>query len=97
MFSGTAETIPPVRSYFEGAVTVVRPLYELKKKELVRLARLADLPQAVSPCTMERDAKRGKIRKILGALGRDQSLVRRQLYWAAVRELEKSDADTGRG
>ena len=97
MFSGTAETIPPVRSYFGGAVTVVRPLYELKKQEIVRLARLADLPEAVSPCTMERDAKRSKIRKVLGALGRDQSLVRRQLYWAAVRELEKTDVDMGRG
>lgn len=97
MFSGTAETIPPVRSYFGGAVTVVRPLYELKKQEIRRLARLADLPDAISPCTMERDAKRGKIRKVLAALGRDQSLVRRQLYWAAVRELEKPEEDTGRG
>lgn len=97
MFSGTAETMPPVRSYFGGAVTVVRPLYELKKMEIARLARLADLPQPVSPCTMEREAKRGKIRKVLAALGRDQSLVRRQLYWAAVRELEQPDEDTGRG
>jgi tRNA(Ile)-lysidine synthase TilS/MesJ len=97
MFSGTAETIPPVRSYFGGAVTVVRPLYELKKQEIVRLARLADLPEAVSPCTMERDARRGKIRKVLGALGRDQALVRRQLYWAAARGLEQTDSDAGRG
>lgn len=97
MFSGTAEAIPPVRSYFGGAVTIVRPLFELKKRELVRLARLADLPEPVSPCTMERDAKRGKIRTVLAALGRDQTLVRRQLYWAAVRQIEKSDTETGRG
>ena len=91
MFSGTADAIPPVRSYFDGAVTVVRPLYELKKGELRRLARLADLPQPVSPCTMERDGKREKTRTVLGALGRDQVLVRRQLYWAAVRQIENSD------
>ena len=91
MFSGTAETMPPVRTYFGGTVTVVRPLYELKKGELARLARLADLPEPAPPCTMERSAKRNKVRTVLASLGRDQSLVRRQLYWAAVKQIENSD------
>jgi hypothetical protein len=32
---------------------------------------------------------------VLSALGRDQSLVRRQLYWAAVRQYEESDEHDG--
>jgi tRNA 2-thiocytidine biosynthesis protein TtcA len=91
MYTGTPELIPPVRSYFDGAVTVVRPLYELQRRELARLARLAEFPEPVARCPREDEARREKVRKALSALGHDQSLVRRQLYWAAVREYEESD------
>lgn len=90
MYTGTPEVIPPVRSYFDGAVTVVRPLYELQRRELDRLARLADFPKTAVRCGREDEARREKVRKALSALGRDQSLVRRQLYWAAVRGFEES-------
>jgi tRNA 2-thiocytidine biosynthesis protein TtcA len=88
MYTGNAEGIPPVRSYFDGAVTVVRPLYELQRRELVRLGRLADFPEPVACCRREDQARRERIRRALSALGRDQNLVRRQLYWAAVRQYE---------
>ncbi len=90
MYTGNAESIPPVRSYFDGAVTIVRPLYELQRRELVRLGRLADFPEAVVRCRREDQARRERIRKMLSVLGRDQNLVRRQLYWAAVRQYEES-------
>ena len=91
MYTGKAESIPPVRSYFDGAVTIVRPLYELQRRELVRLGRLADFPEPVARCRRENEARRERIRQVLSALGRDQSLVRRQLYWAAVRQYERSN------
>ena len=91
MYTGNAETIPPVRSYFDGAVTIVRPLYELQRRELVRLGRLADFPEPVARCRREDEARRERIQRALSALGRDQNLVRRQLYWAAVRQIEESD------
>ena len=50
MYTGTAETMPPVRSYFDGTVTVVRPLYELQRRELARLSRLAGFPDPVARC-----------------------------------------------
>lgn len=91
MYTGHAESIPPVRSYFDGAVTIVRPLYELQRRELVRLGRLADFPEPVASCRREDEARRERIRRVLSALGRDQNRVRRQLYWAAVRQCEESD------
>lgn len=91
MFTGNGETIPPVRSYFDGAVKIVRPVYELQRKELVRLARLADFPEPVTRCRREDETKRESVRKALAALGRDQSRVRRQLFWAAVRQHEESE------
>ncbi len=99
MYTGNAESIPPVRSYFDGAVTIVRPLYELQRRELVRLGRLAGLPEPVARCRREGEARRERIRRVLSALGRDQSRVRRQLYWAAVRQYEEFEGmvDLGLG
>jgi tRNA 2-thiocytidine biosynthesis protein TtcA len=91
MYTGNAEAIPPVRVYFDGAVSIVRPLYELQRRELVRLARLADFPQPIARCRREDEARRERVREALSALGRDQNLVRRQLYWAVVRQIENSD------
>jgi tRNA 2-thiocytidine biosynthesis protein TtcA len=95
MYTGKAEAIPPVRSYFDGAVTVCRPLYELQKREITRLARLANFPAPVERCRREVEAKRAKVRQALSVFGRDQLLVRRQLYWAAVRQYvrEGGEAD----
>jgi len=93
MYTGTAEVMRPVRSYFSGAVTMVRPLYELQRRELARLARLAGVPEPADACSRDHDARRGRVRQVLAALGRDQTRVRRQLYWAAVRQLEESVHD----
>jgi tRNA 2-thiocytidine biosynthesis protein TtcA len=93
MYTGTPESMPPVRSYFDGAVTVVRPLFELQRRELARLARLAEIPEPIAKCRQEHEARRERVREALLALGRDQSLVRRQLFWAAVRQYECSIED----
>lgn len=97
MYTGTAEVIPPVRSYFGGAVHLVRPLYELKRGELARLARLAEIPVHETSCTADGETKRGMVRGALRALGRDQALVRRQLYWAAIRQMEQLDVEFEEG
>ena len=34
MYTGRPDTIPAIRSYFDGAVTVVRPLYEMQRGEI---------------------------------------------------------------
>ena len=97
MYTGTPEVIPPVRSYFDGTVTVVRPLYELQRRELARLALLASFPAPVVGCRREDEARREKVRKALSALGRDQGLVRRQLFWAAVRGFSGTGTETETG
>ena len=92
-YTGSGETMPPVRSYFDGVMRVVRPLYELRKREIRRLARLAEIPEPMGACGRESEARRNTIRAALAAFGRDQDLVRRQLYWAALRQLDPSGED----
>ena len=89
MYTGTPEALPPFRSYFGGAIKVVRPLYELKKAEIFRLGRLCGFPEAPTACSEEERTKRARIQECLAALGSDQRLVRRHLFWAAVRQCER--------
>jgi tRNA 2-thiocytidine biosynthesis protein TtcA len=95
-YSGKGEAMPPVRSYFGGAIEVVRPLYELRARELRRLARLAGFPPPETRCPRESEARRERVREALASLGRDQDLVRRHLFWAVVRHLEKDAEEPGR-
>ena len=88
LYTGRGEIMPPERDYFRGAVRLIRPLYEVRKDELERVARLAGAPVQAARCARERDSRRASVRSMLDVLGRDQRRVRRQLYWAAVRQLE---------
>lgn len=92
-YTGRGEALSPSRSYFDGTVTVVRPLYELRKAEIERLARLGTFPVATSGCSREVDARRRRVVDALSSLGRDQKLVRRQLFWAVVRQLKDAAVD----
>ncbi len=87
-YTGTPEVLPPRRGYFDGALTVVRPLYELQKAEIERLAGLGSLPAVQQQRGREIDTRRRRIGDALAALGRDQKLVRRQIYRAAIRQVE---------
>ncbi len=88
MYNGRSETLAPVRRYFADAVRVVRPLYEIRRPEIRRLAARCAFPDPPPKCPRETEhARRNRVEAALAALGPDQRTVRRQLYWAAVRGL----------
>jgi len=95
LYTGNAEALRPCRSYFDGSVVVVRPLYEIKNSELVRLTRLAQAPVHPGRCPQDGRTRRARVKAALGALGTDQRRVRRQVFWAAVRQLEARQRDNG--
>ncbi len=84
MFSGRLETMAPRVEFFDGAITVIRPLIYLPEKELARYAQAADYPQ-LTPCPFGQDSKRGEVEAFLRRLGREREQVRTNL-WRAARE-----------
>ncbi len=87
-YTGSGDVLPPYRSYFGGAVTVIRPLYEAPALEIRRVARLCGYPVVEAGCPVEEDTRRNRIRTVLGGLGRDQKRVRRVLFQKIVRLFE---------
>ncbi|MGD2178331.1 MAG: ATP-binding protein [Anaerolineae bacterium] len=84
MFNGKLETMEPRVVFFDGAVTVIRPLIYLTEKELIRHARAAGHPDP-PPCPWEAESKRGQIEALLRQLGHEQGQVRTNL-WRVARE-----------
>lgn len=50
LYHGVVETMAPTRSYFDGALRVIRPLCYVEEKDLRRFARASDFPSPPPPC-----------------------------------------------
>ena len=84
MFNGRLETMAPRVEFFDGKVTVIRPLIYLTDKELARYGRIAGFPDTPS-CPQGLISKRTQIKILLRQFGRDQNQIRANL-WRAARQ-----------
>jgi tRNA 2-thiocytidine biosynthesis protein TtcA len=84
LFSGRLETLEPRVDFFDGQVTVIRPLIHTEAKELARYSRAAGFPPA-PPCPFESDTNRQKIEDFLRGFGAQQAQIRANL-WRTARE-----------
>jgi tRNA(Ile)-lysidine synthase TilS/MesJ len=84
MFNGKLETMEPRVVFFDGAVTVIRPLITLPEKELIRYAKAAGYPDQPA-CPQGEASKRGEVEAFLRQFGCQQEQIRTNL-WRAARE-----------
>jgi tRNA(Ile)-lysidine synthase TilS/MesJ len=70
--------------FFDGAITVVRPLITLPEKELVRYAKAAGFPDRPA-CPQGQSSTRADVEAFLRGFGRQQEQIRTNL-WRAARE-----------
>ncbi len=84
MFNGRLETMAPRVEFFDGAVTVVRPLIYLPGKELARYGQAAGF---LDPplCPQGLTSRRAQVKALLHQFGRDQKQIRTNL-WRAARQ-----------
>lgn len=82
MFHGRLETMKPRVRFFDGAVTVIRPLMTLPEKELVRYAKAAGYP-CQPPCPQAEESHRAQVEAFLRQFGRRQDQIRTNLFRAA--------------
>jgi tRNA 2-thiocytidine biosynthesis protein TtcA len=84
MFTGRLETMVPRAEFFDGAVTVIRPLIYLPEKKLARYGRANNFPN-VPLCPQGLVSKRTQMKQLLRHFGRDGSQIRANL-WRAGRQ-----------
>lgn len=86
MFNGRLETVAPRIEFFDGAVTVIRPLIYLAEKELVYYGKAAGFPRRPA-CPQGLASRRVQIETFLRQLGREQDQIRANLWRAARRAM----------
>jgi tRNA 2-thiocytidine biosynthesis protein TtcA len=84
MFSGKLETMEPRVVFFDGAVTVIRPLIYLAERAIIRYAKAAGHPDRPT-CPWEAGSRRRQVEAFLHQLGSEQDQIRTNL-WRAARE-----------
>lgn len=85
LFTGRLETLEPRVPFFGGRITVIRPLIYIPAKELARYARLSGFPVA-PPCPYQPDDNRRRVAEFLRSFdGRQQEMIRANLWRAARR------------
>ena len=94
-YSGRLETIQPCLPFFEGAITLIRPLIYLEERQLDRLARALAFPRPEGSCPLSNTSKRAWIKNWLRQAGPDYRQIRTNLWRAARRQPAGSPRGSG--
>lgn len=76
---GRCETMAPRQELFAGALTLIRPLFLVEERDIVRLVRSGLLPFAPAICGHGGDSRRSRMREVLRMLERDNPRTKRSL------------------
>ncbi len=82
LYTGRTDTLEPRRSFFDGRVTVIRPLIYTTGKEIARYARAQGWTfPAELACPREADTRRAKFERFLATFkDREQTQMRANLW-----------------
>ena len=102
-FQGEFSTMMPVQEFFNGRMTVIRPLFEVKEADTARFARRQNLPVIASCCPQRETNRRVVMKDILRQVYRINRKVRENIYRSPWRinweylpvKLETEQADRG--
>ncbi|HEY3297609.1 MAG TPA: ATP-binding protein, partial [Armatimonadota bacterium] len=70
-YHGKNETMRPVREYFDGRISMIRPLMYVPEHELKRFSRAHDFPPPPSMCPRGEHTQRKRMKEIVAELERE--------------------------
>jgi len=94
MVKGRLETLEPRRSFFEGRLTLIRPLIYTTEKEIARYAHAQGwtFPPELA-CPREVDARRAKIERFLATFKDKERQQIRANLWRLCQRIERISTD----
>lgn len=84
-FAGSASTIQPVQELFDGALTLIRPLYLLDEAIIKRYADEMDFPVIESGCPTAGSSMRAQIKSLLTNLYHTNKKIKGNIFNAMQR------------
>jgi tRNA 2-thiocytidine biosynthesis protein TtcA len=97
LYSGEISSMMPVQPFFNGLLTIIRPLCMVPEEKIARAVRQWDLPVMDSRCPSVGRTRRSGVRKILEDLSRANSKVKGNVFrslsnWRSEYLLPRSGA-----
>jgi tRNA 2-thiocytidine biosynthesis protein TtcA len=86
MFGGRLETMAPRVEFFDGVITVIRPLIHVPERELARYGQAAGFPE-YPLCPQGLTSRRAQVKALLRQFGRSQAQIRANLWRSARRAM----------
>ncbi len=83
IYHGTLETMLPARDFFDGKFKLIRPLFYVREKDLVRYAKLAGFQTASCICSNSDSGKRKRMKELVSELKHESRLLHENLWRAA--------------
>jgi len=81
LFASSASTILPRQVLFNGALTVIRPLYYFTEEMIKTRLRNAGLRPIYNPCPYQKKGSRMLLRRFLTRLARTDPRIKTNLFW----------------
>jgi tRNA 2-thiocytidine biosynthesis protein TtcA len=81
-YAGEIATMMPWQSFFNGAMTIIRPLAHAPEKDVQRFAEKRNFPAFVNPCPSAYRSKRQEIKMLLNTLYRQNRKIRGNIFRA---------------
>ncbi|MCR4408506.1 MAG: tRNA 2-thiocytidine biosynthesis TtcA family protein [Anaerolineae bacterium] len=89
VYHGRLETMAARVDFFAGKITVIRPLYLVPEKEIIRYVQAGGVPVIAGPCPVATDSRRTEMAKVLRLLEQQNPRVKIALLRAVERFNEK--------
>lgn len=91
-YHGNLDTMLPRRTFFDGKFVVIRPLFYVRERELVRFANLAGFNSPTCTCDCAVDGKRAAMKRLLRDLTKESRHLHANL-WTAASEWAQTIGD----
>ena len=84
-YSGEISTMVPFQPFFEGKITVIRPLAFADERRIRDFAKEQNFPEFVNPCPSANNSKRQEIKDTLNRLYKTNSKIKGNIFRAMSR------------
>jgi tRNA 2-thiocytidine biosynthesis protein TtcA len=89
LFQGEIGAMRPYQEMFNGELAIIRPLAYVEEKDIVRLAKILELPVVASQCPNSKTSKRTLVKGIIADVKKHNRNVKKNIF----RSLQKIRED----
>ena len=88
LYHANLETMLPKRTFFDGKFDLIRPLFYVRERELVRLSKMAGFTVKTCECEYAATGKRKVIKELVRTLTKDAKYLHNNIWKASEKWFE---------